>query len=142
MKACLKTLLDFIKKYYVFLLIFLAYILITYFLKIPNCPVKLLTGYPCPGCGMTRAGFSILKLDFKSAFEYNPLIFVLPFILVILIFRECKFIKKIHNNNIFWICLLVVTLGVYVYRMICIYPEYPLNYDSRNLIELIKNILT
>ena len=86
MKACLKTLLDFIKKYYIFILVFSAYILITYLIEIPNCPVKLLTGYPCPGCGMTRAGFSIFKLDFKSAFEYNPLIFVLPFILIILIF--------------------------------------------------------
>ena len=140
MKEYFKTFIDFIKKYYIFILAFAAYILITYLLKIPNCPVKLLCGYPCPGCGMTRAGFSIFQLDFKEALNYNPLIYLLPFVLIIIIFKEKSFFKKIYKSNIFWISLLVLVLGIYVYRMIEVYPEYPMNYDSRNIIEFFKNL--
>ena len=31
------------------------------------CPVVLLTGFPCPACGMTRAGILLLKGDLKAA---------------------------------------------------------------------------
>ncbi len=30
------------------------------------CPMVLATGYPCPGCGMTRAAFCVLRLDFAA----------------------------------------------------------------------------
>ena len=36
------------------------------------------TGVPCPGCGMSRAAFALLRLDFSAAFRYHPMIFVLP----------------------------------------------------------------
>ena len=38
-----------------------------------KCPVKMLTGYDCPGCGMTRAIISFFKFDFKKAFGYHCL---------------------------------------------------------------------
>lgn len=38
-----------------------------------RCPFKLIFGVDCPGCGMTRAFISALKLDFKAAFRYHPL---------------------------------------------------------------------
>ena len=39
------------------------------------CPVVLMTGLPCPGCGLTRAGFRVLRLDFYGAFKIHPFIF-------------------------------------------------------------------
>lgn len=39
------------------------------------CPVYALTGYPCPGCGLTRAGLRALHLDFAGAWKMNPFIF-------------------------------------------------------------------
>ena len=42
-------------------------------------PTMWLLGMPCPACGMTRAGLSILRLDFGAAFSYNPGIFLVPF---------------------------------------------------------------
>ena len=132
----------FIKKFYVLIILFIAYITITYFLNIPNCLVKLICGFPCPACGMTRAGFSILKLDIVSAFNYNPLIFLIPFLFLIIVFKDLPFLNKLYKNKILWISLLVLTIGIYIYRMIFIYPEYPMNYDSRNLFEVIKNLFS
>lgn len=37
----------------------------------PKCPLKILTGYDCPGCGATRAMHAALHGDFISAIHYN-----------------------------------------------------------------------
>ena len=37
-----------------------------------HCPIRYLSGISCPGCGMSRACLSALRLDFASAFYYNP----------------------------------------------------------------------
>lgn len=45
----------------------------------PVCPLYRLTGFACPGCGMTRAFHAFFSGDLVAAFDYNALfpIFVL-----------------------------------------------------------------
>ena len=48
----------------------------------PKCPVYVLTGYKCPGCGSQRAFHSLFQGNFREAFRYNPFMFFLvPYIL-------------------------------------------------------------
>lgn len=131
----------FIKKSYPILLIFLVYVVITYAFHLQNCLVKLLIGYPCPGCGMTRAFFSLLRLDFVGAFRYNPVIFILPFIAWIIIFHERPLLSKIYKSNLFWITLIVIVLLTYILRLIYIYPEVPMDYYSNNLFSMLMALL-
>ena len=45
------------------------------------CVYYEMFGLYCPGCGMTRAAFSLLQLDFYQAFRYNAFaIIVIPLI--------------------------------------------------------------
>ena len=45
------------------------------------CVFKLITGFQCPGCGVSRMCFCMLLFDFPGAFQANPLIFcMLPLI--------------------------------------------------------------
>ncbi|MGJ1205653.1 DUF2752 domain-containing protein [Sphingobacterium lactis] len=37
------------------------------------CPVKVVTGYPCPSCGSTRSITALLQGDWKGAILINPL---------------------------------------------------------------------
>lgn len=37
------------------------------------CPVKLVTGYPCPSCGTTRSISALFNGQLKDAFMINPL---------------------------------------------------------------------
>jgi hypothetical protein len=48
---------------------------------VPPCPFHALTGWWCPGCGMTRATHHLLHGDFVGALRYNAL---LPFVLTLI----------------------------------------------------------
>lgn len=48
---------------------------------VPPCPFHALTGWWCPGCGMTRATHHLLHGDLIGALRYNAL---LPFVLTLI----------------------------------------------------------
>ena len=93
------------------------------------CLIKKLTGLTCPGCGITRMLFSIVKLDFKSAFMYNQLLFILlPFIIGYIIYYTILYIKgdkdRILSKVPFWVWIIVVILIVvfFILRNLSIFP--------------------
>lgn len=43
----------------------------------PPCGFHVVTGHPCPTCGMTRMGFLILEGEFAEALRMNPFLFLL-----------------------------------------------------------------
>ncbi len=40
------------------------------------CIFNLITGYLCPGCGITRMFMAIFRMDFAAAYGYNAGVFV------------------------------------------------------------------
>ena len=58
------------------------------------CPIRLVTGKYCPGCGISRMLLALLRLDFKAAFLANRLLFfLLPVILVYALIKAICYIK-------------------------------------------------
>ncbi|MFC7342154.1 DUF2752 domain-containing protein [Saccharopolyspora griseoalba] len=46
---------------------------------LPPCPIEALTGLDCPGCGGTRAVWSLLHGDLPTALDYNAVaVLLLP----------------------------------------------------------------
>lgn len=66
-----------IKKYGWAILLYIACLLLFKMITGAACPVVGMTGYPCPGCGLTRAGIFLLRLEWKAAFSMHPFIFAL-----------------------------------------------------------------
>lgn len=79
-----------------------------------GCPIKFLTGVSCCGCGMTRAYWALLHLDFRKAFFFHPL-FALPPLFIILFLIKNKISIKIYKTLLFTMCFAFVI--VYLYRM-------------------------
>ncbi|MBR5527542.1 MAG: DUF2752 domain-containing protein [Clostridia bacterium] len=61
-----------------------AYALFNYFGI--SCVYLELTGIPCPGCGMTRALFAVLRGDLAAAIKHNALIFFMPYVFAYILF--------------------------------------------------------
>lgn len=51
----------------------LAVIALLFLVEFPVCPSRGLLGVPCPGCGLTRATYALLQLDFAQMLRYHPL---------------------------------------------------------------------
>ena len=51
-----------------------------------GCPFRNITGIPCPGCGMTHAWLSFLRLDLVAAFRYHPMFWSVPVLMAYCLF--------------------------------------------------------
>ncbi len=114
-----RRLYNVIIKYLILLSIFQTY----YFISsktgfyIP-CIFRLITGYKCPGCGITHLLFHLCQFDFRNAFISNPLVFIyLPFIVIYFLYFDYLYIynkedKLVCNIPKFiWVLLLVITIS-------------------------------
>lgn len=89
------------------------------------CYIKIVTGIPCPGCGMTRALFSFLSLEFSKAFFYHPLfplVLIFPFMFI---FRKNRLVNRINKNSKFWQAILVLFVSLWLIRMVLFFPDTP-----------------
>lgn len=101
-------------KKYLYLIISAGLLCLFLYLTNIGCPIKFITGISCPGCGMTRALFSLLRLDVKNAVYYHPLVFVMPVIVIIILLRN-KLGRRLFK--IFTVFFIVLFIAVYICRM-------------------------
>lgn len=122
-----------------FLAVFAVYALLATSLWGHACPIDLIFGVPCPGCGLTRAVMLVFRGDFVGAFSMHPLVFTLPVIGALLI--AAFFSERFSRSKIFsafCIFFSALFIGVYVYRMIAFFPsEEPMAFNEDSLLFLL-----
>jgi hypothetical protein len=86
------------------------------------CLMKIFLHIPCPGCGMTRAFFLALTGHIKAAWRLQPLIF--GWILWAVWFGAERYLgqKRSVLLRVYLVCLLLLTLALYGYRMLYGFP--------------------
>jgi len=129
-------------KYKHFLLLFILYISYFYFFHNgeTNCLVKRTIGIPCMGCGMSRAFVYMITFNFVDAFHFHPLVFIVPFIVVVFLLQETPFFSKFYHSRLFWGSILLLFIVVYIIRMILYFPHTaPMDYYGNPLILRILN---
>ncbi len=124
-----------IKTFYPALLVFALYNIIVRTVFHAYCPFLIVTGFPCAGCGMTRAVFYILTGRVKRGMDLNP---AAPmWILFLLWFFAERYVRghtPRHAKTVLAMVVLV-TFGIYLYRMINFFPgSPPLVFYRNNLI--------
>jgi len=108
------------------LLIAAAYYYLTYRIFGYTCPSILLTGLPCPGCGLTRSALLLLNGDIAGSLRMNPM---LAFIPPYFILRVCK--KKAAAEN-YLIIVLIISFIVFGWRIVHSFGTEPLVYNPNN----------
>lgn len=109
----------------------LILLLVAVFILDVGCPIRRLTGIPCPGCGMTRACLAAVRLDFAEAFRMHPLWFLIVPLLLLTVLHPGQLFKSKRTENLFWGALTVLVVGVYLVRMLLLFPHTaPMDYDT------------
>lgn len=85
-------------------------------LQLP-CLIRHVTGLICPTCGMTRAWFSVLRLDPVSAFSLHPMFWSVPVLVLYLIYDGQLFRNRKLNRLIFG-ALITGLMVCYLIRLI------------------------
>lgn len=121
--------------------VFLAYILVGRIFLKSLCPSVIVTGFPCPGCGMTRAMFSILRGDFMNAWNFHPFSYaVILFALWFCVWRYVllKDMKMVYNALVALMAGLII---FYIYRMIVYFPgDPPMSYYYGSYLSRVLNL--
>jgi hypothetical protein len=81
----------------------------------PRCPLKMLTGYDCPGCGTLRALHALFRGNLGVAWHYNPaLFFAVPIIVFFSFSRQYRrgtLAKRIVESRITpWVIFVAIVL--------------------------------
>lgn len=123
----------------VWLILFALYCVLTTKFLGSACPLYLIFGIPCPGCGMTRAWISLLGGDIAKAFYFHPAFFAAAIVAVCVIL--CGIKPKLKKSKVItgiYLVLCVAFLSAYIYRMIVFFPnEEPINYNENSLLAVI-----
>lgn len=91
-----------------------------------TCPSRLFLGVPCPGCGMTRATWALLRFDLAEAVSLHPLSPLLAPLFAWVVGRallvEAGWVRKDSFDPLtraprwFWFALLALVVGVWLLR--------------------------
>ena len=104
-----------------------------------GCPGRYLFGISCPGCGMVRAAFCLLRLDFAGAWRCHPMIFTMPLFIAWGVF--CRKKKKSARGFVLTLC--VCLTAVYVWRLAAaVSPEIVYFAPERGLLRRLWQTLT
>lgn len=114
-----------IRKYKIAILIFAVYYVVEHMVFRAFCPLVLLTGLPCAGCGMTRAVFFLLTGQFARSWRLNPMALPIVLLVIYCVIERYFLGRKIKGLKILVSILCVCMLAVYFYRMCTIFPNRP-----------------
>ena len=87
--------------------------------KFYACPFHKLTGYDCPGCGMTRACMAILHGDFLLSFRFNAGgLFVVIFAALRIVKRLCELIlRRSPALHVSWTIPASIAIAIILYGL-------------------------
>lgn len=89
------------------------------------CPLLILTGFPCPGCGITRAVLCILTGQFARAWHLNPCAYLWVFFALWFIYRRYIIGWSVKGAAQGLAVIAAVMIAVYLFRMISEFPGHP-----------------
>ena len=85
-----------------------------FLVTIYECPTLYFLGIHCQLCGMSRAFFSLAKLDISAAFYYHPLF---PLVILIVIYEFIKWLEVIKPS----LKVNIIVYGIAIFLIILVF---------------------
>lgn len=137
----LKNIKNDIKYIFPAIIILAVYYIVTELLFHEFCPIRIITGFPCPGCGLTRSVLLILHLDWYNAFFMNPSAFLWIIFSLYLLWQRYIKNRWFKHNMIIVIIICLFTLSWFAVRFPQYYPNTePYTCNSDNIIHRLSTI--
>ncbi len=142
----IKNDLKFLKKQWKVIALIVLFVFIFKYVFHGLCMLRILTGFPCPACGMTRAAILFFRGHIGESMKMHPL---WPFVLLLLLFFIvcwcCRYVEAKHieikQKYLYYICygygiaLAIALFLLYFYRMYQYFPyEEPMIYYADNVL--------
>lgn len=86
------------------------------------CPIRLITGFKCPGCGVTHYALAMIHGDIQAALEANHLVFFLaPLLLLYGLVKSYLYVKTGKTGispleAAILLPVLIITISFGIYR--------------------------
>lgn len=130
------------RQYYRGVLLAAGYVGAANFLRVPVCPLVLLTGLPCPGCGMTRAAALFLRGHWKMAWQMHPFFYALLALAAAAAFSRYVLGRGAKGVKGAALAALILAIAFYGYRMARGFPNQdPMVYFPHNGLRLFRAIV-
>jgi hypothetical protein len=112
-----------------------------------GCFFNSITGIPCPGCGITRSIWALLRLDFAASWQDYPMLLPCGIGLIGYFLSWINGVGSSKGRNCFLVVLGIAIVAVYVLRMLLYFPYTPpMVYNQRamlpRLLQLAKRLLS
>lgn len=99
------------------------------------CPLVIFCGFPCPGCGVSRAALCFVTGRWRMAWQLNPVIFPIVLFAAYFFLRRYLFGGKVKGARIFIAVIFVLLFVVYCLRMYLYFPDrIPYVYTKDNML--------
>lgn len=106
-----------------------------------SCPTVILVGFPCPGCGITRAFKLLMAGRIWEAFCFQPLLFLLAALAVLYAVQRYAFGRPRAFERCA-VIFIVAAVPLYLYRMAVWFPDTePMVYEPDNVLAYIRLML-
>ena len=106
-------------------IILLAGILYAVFVRLTGlavpCIFRTLTGWQCPGCGITRACLSLLKGEIRTSFSYNSFLYIAgPCIIYLIVRGALNYIKDntFQLNRQHTVLIYILTVAALIFGVV------------------------
>lgn len=99
------------------------------------CPLAIFCGFPCPGCGVSRAAACFLTGRWQQAWQMNPVIY--PIALFAAYFCVMRYLldRKVRGLKVLLAVIMVLLILVYGIRMYLCFPDRtPYVYRESNML--------
>lgn len=132
--ACGRVAAD-VKEYGVVFVVLVIYTIAVNLVFHAFCPVVIVSGFPCPGCGVTRATVCFLTGRWQQAWQLNPVVFAIAPMAAWFCINRYLIGRKTAGIKWMIAAVFVLLIGVYAVRMYMYFPDRtPYVYTEDNML--------